>query len=85
MDINNEDPSTVKSCIKIISKYQEEGKSVYITIYLCKRKEINNILYSSIRIMFKQLRYKIENDVIEHNVNSLLQVTSRSNTPFHLG
>jgi len=59
MDINNEDPSTVKSCIKLISKYQEEGKSVYITMLLCKRKEINKSLYSSIRSMFKKIRYKI--------------------------
>jgi len=52
MDINNEDPSTVKSCIKLISKYNKEGKSVYITMSLVKRKERNKSMYSSIRSMF---------------------------------
>ena len=52
---------------------------------LCKRKEINKILHSSIMIMFKQIRYNIENDVIEPNVNSLVKVPSLPNTPVHVG
>lgn len=52
---------------------------------LCKIKERNNTLYNSIRSLFKQIKYKIEQDVIEPNVNSLVQVPSRPSTPSHVG
>ena len=71
MTINNEEPSTVKGCIKVINNNQIEGKPAYITMTLCKRKERNKTLYNSIRSLFKQIKYKIEQDVIEPNVNSL--------------
>ncbi len=59
MSINNEEPYTVKGCTRVINNNQEEGKLSYITMTLCKRKESNKTLYNSIRIMFKQTKYKI--------------------------
>ena len=84
LSINDKDPCTVSSCQQEIKKCQKDNATNDIEISLCKRKDLNNTVYISIRSMFKQIRYKVINRV-EPTVNRLVQLPNRPTTTFHVG